>query len=86
MRCAPFLANVSAVDRSWSDTIFTLVRPVAAGKQHTLLLTIDGKVYSMGKNKDGCLGKTRHSLFETYRTPAHGLLFLLLFIYLFSNI
>jgi alpha-tubulin suppressor-like RCC1 family protein len=45
---------------------------VAAGKQHTLLLTIDGKVYSMGKNKDGCLGKTLHSLFEAYCTPAHG--------------
>jgi alpha-tubulin suppressor-like RCC1 family protein len=34
---------------------------VAAGKQHTLLLTNDGKVYSMGKNKDGCLGTTRLS-------------------------
>ncbi|ELR17771.1 protein kinase domain containing protein [Acanthamoeba castellanii str. Neff] len=41
------------------------IMQVAAGKQHTLLLTIDGKVYSMGKNKDGCLGQGKTVKKET---------------------
>jgi alpha-tubulin suppressor-like RCC1 family protein len=32
------------------------MKSIAVGKKHTLLLTIDGLVYAMGKNRAGCLG------------------------------
>jgi alpha-tubulin suppressor-like RCC1 family protein len=32
------------------------MKSIAVGRKHTLLLTTDGQVYAMGKNRVGCLG------------------------------
>lgn len=48
--------NVVAVPRRVDSVSGLEMKSIAVGKKHTLLLTIDGLVYAMGKNRAGCLG------------------------------
>jgi hypothetical protein len=48
--------NVVAVPRRVDSVSGLEMKSIAVGKEHTLLLTIDGLVYAMGKNRAGCLG------------------------------
>jgi alpha-tubulin suppressor-like RCC1 family protein len=48
--------NVVVTPRRIGSVSDLKMKSIAVGMKHTLLLTTDGLVYGMGKNRTGCLG------------------------------
>jgi alpha-tubulin suppressor-like RCC1 family protein len=78
--------NVVVTPRRIGSVSDLKMKSIAVGMKHTLLLTTDGLVYGMGKNRTGCLGTVfACSLFAVHTYPlSHFVLLLLLQCLLYS--